>query len=938
MELTRLALGKPRMKHTLTSLLVATLGLVVPSIARGGDIEGAVTDVATGNPLRGAQIEISGRAQSVLADGAGRFLLRDLPAGTYELVVTFVGFETRRVTVAVPETGRVSRDVVLEGVATSETVVVRGFRSAQSEALQRKLHAATIKEVATANDIGKLSDQNAAEALQRLPGVSITLDQGEGRYVILRGIDPGLNSITIDGAVIGSPESNRLVALDTIPSDVLASLEVVKTVTPDMDGNAVGGSINLVTPSAFDEPTGQLLKVAAEIGYYDLNGENPTGANVTWSRVFGADGTFGLLLSASHSRREYESENVQGNTWEEEGGFFIPDELVMRDYTLERIRDSIVANLEWRPSEKTSIYWRNIWNEFEDTEQRIETVLSYREGDLVGQTPTSGTFTEGEGARASKDRREKQSILNSTLGGEFLVGDWTIDAAYTYGKTEQDTPYDNEWAFELAEGLPMSYDVSQFFFNVDGGAAFSNSANFEFDELELARQLVEEDLDVFRLDFKRDVWFGDNPGFLKFGAKLISREKTSDQEALVYDGFDGDLLLTQVDRPGKRRFYCSERCYEIGPAIDHPAANAFFRNNFPGFELNEDDSREVSAEADYRVEEDIAAGYLMGSVDFRKLSLTGGVRVERTDADFSAPDIVFEDGDLAPEFPIRRGAKDYTNWLPGLLARWTLRDNVLVRGAWTNTLGRAPYEDLVPFRIFEIEPDGGAFEGQVEEGNPDLDPLESMNLDFAVEWYMKTGGILALAAFYKDIDNPIFTRVTTLENVEFEGRFFSELERSRPENAVSGDILGLEINYQQQFRALPSPFDGFGVSLNYTWIDSEARVFGRDDRLPFFLQSDQIGNAAIFWEKHGFEIRAAIAYRSEYLDEVGDDKESDIYVDDRHQVDLKASYDFNNGLTLFLEVLNITDEPLRVYSGRPGRLAENEIYSWNALLGAQYRF
>lgn len=926
------------MKHTIISLVVAAIGLALPTVVSAGNVEGAVTDTATGNPLRGARIVVTGRADSARADGAGRFLLRDLPAGTYELVVTFVGFETERVNVTVPETGTVRRDLELEGVATSETVVVRGFRSAQSEALQTKRYAETVKEVATANDIGKLSDQNAAEALQRLPGVSITVDQGEGRYVILRGIDPGLNSITIDGAQIGSPESNRLVALDTIPSDVLARLEVVKTVTPDMDGNAVGGSVNLVTPSAFDEPTGQALSLAAEVGYFDLNGKNPAGASATWSRVFGADGDFGLLLSASHSRREYESENVQGNTWEEEGGFFIPDELVLRDYTLERIRNSVVANLEWRPNDATSVYWRNIWNEFQDTEQRIETVFEYREGDLIDQTPTTGTFTEGEGTRSSKDRRENQSIISSTLGGEFLVGNWTIDAAYTYGKTEQDTPFDDEWGFALADPLPTSYDVSRFFFDVDAGPAFNDPANFEFDELEAARQLVEEDLNVFRLDFEREVWFWNNPGSIKFGAKRTSREKTSDQEAIVYDGFDGDLLLAQVFRPGKPRFYCSERCYEIGPAIDHRAANAFLAANLAGFEVNDDDSRAVSAESDFFVEEDITAAYLMANVDLGKVLLTGGTRVERTEADFSAPDLVFDDGDLAPELPLRTGDKEYTNWLPGLLARWTPREDMVVRGAWTNTLGRAPFESLVPFRIFEVEPDGDAFVGEVEEGNPDLDPLESMNLDFTVEWYMKTGGIVALGAFYKDIDNPIFTRVTTLENVDFEGRFFTELERSRPENAESGEILGLEFNYQQQFRTLPAPWDGFGVSLNYTWIDSEARVFDRDDKLPFFLQSDTIANAAIFWEKHGFEIRAALAHRSEYLDEVGDDVETDIYVDARTQVDLKGSYDFDNGLSVFLELINITDEPLRYFSGRSNRLAENEIYSWNALLGAQYKF
>lgn len=918
----------------------AALGLVsIDSYA--GDLLGRVSDESTGRLLGGAAVRLVESDRQVLADPGGRYRISGLSAGTYEVEVLYTGYSSSRFQVQVPATGEVRRDVALGGLNVTEDIIVTGFRASQAGAIQDKRYAGMIKDSITSDDVGKLPDRNAAEALQRVPGVSITIDQGEGRYVTLRGIDPGLNRVTIDGATIGAPEDDRRIALDTIPSNVLSKLEVVKTVTPDMDGNAIGGTINLVTPSAFDLKEGERVNISADYGYYEMNGENPYGLSASWGTLFGPEERFGLLLSASHSAREYESENIQGgNIWEEEGDFFVPEELVLRDYTLERLRTSVVANLEWRPSDVSKLYLRNIWNEFEDTEQRLETLYDYRGGDLVNQEPTSGTFTEGEGERASKDRREKQSILNSTLGGELLVGDWTLEAAYTYGKAEQDTPLDQEWIFVLSDPTPMSYDTSSFFFDVDGGAAFDDPSNSEFDELELASQIVEEKLNVFRVDLRREMRIVGNPGYIKFGAKFTGREKTSDENARVYDGFDGDFLMSQVSRAGKTRFHCGQRCYEFGPVIDHRAANDFFSANIGSFELSDDDSREKSADADFEVNEDITAGYLMAGVDIDELSLIGGVRVERTSVDSRAFDISFEDGDLAAELPERFGDKDYTNWMPGLQARWALRDNVVVRGAWTNTIGRAPYEQLAPFRVFEVDPDGPeAFEGEVEEGNPDLDPLESMNLDGSLEWYLRSGGLLAIGAFYKDIDDPVFTRVTKLQDTEFEGRFFSDLEIVRPENADSGEILGFEVNYQQQFSTLPAPFDGFGVSLNYTFTDSEATVFGRDDKVPFFLQSDHIGNAALFWEKGGFAFRAALAYRSEYLDEVGEDRDSDLYVDARRQIDLKGSYDFDGGLTVFLELLNVTDEPLRFLSGgRSDRLAENELYGWNAIAGAQYSF
>jgi TonB-dependent receptor len=213
-----------------------------------------------------------------------------------------------------------------------------------------------------------------------------------------------------------------------------------------------------------------------------------------------------------------------------------------------------------------------------------------------------------------------------------------------------------------------------------------------------------------------------------------------------------------------------------------------------------------------------------------------------------------------------------------------------------------------------------------------------MNLDLTVEYYLQPSGVLAAGIFYKDIDNPIFTRVQQLEEVDFEGRFYEELEIVQPQNAESGEILGIELNYQQAFTMLPAPFDGLGVSLGYTYSDSEAAVFDRDEDVPFFLQSEHVANVSIFYERSGLGLRLGYSYKSEYLVALGDSPASDLYVDEHGQLDFKASYDFGEMVTVFLQGQNLNDEPLRFYSGDKSRLAENEIYSWNAMLGVQIKF
>ena len=926
--------------------LVATIAMILASApAIAGDLTGRVVDADTGRPLPGAEVVIEGTGRSAVTDRAGEFRIVDAPSGLARVTASSVGYADGSADLQVPGTGTVGTEIRLPSLARAEVmdeIVVTGFRIAQLTALQDKRSSVQIKDSVTADDAGKLPDINAAEALQRLPGTSISIDQGEGRYVSIRGIDAGLNNVTIDGQTIGAPEADsRRIALDTIPTDVLSKLEVVKAVTPDMDANAVGGTVNLVTPSAYDPAQPTQLTASVNAGYYDINGKTPYGGSATWSQRFGADEQFGLVLAGSYSERQYDSENVQGGAeWEEEGDYVVPDEFVLRDYELERIRQGIVANLEFRPTDQVRLYWRNLWNEFQDTEQRQAAIIDYRNGDLLDQTPTSGTFTEAEADRRVKYRREKQSILNTSLGGEFLFGRYTLSADLAYGEAKQDTPFDNEWRFSTADEFPATYDTSRFFWNVDGGAPFYDASGYDFDEVSRNRQLVEEKLKIAQLDLKREFDFGSGLGYWKVGAKLTDRDKDSDQDGNVYDGFDGDYLLDSVSKPGKKGFLTSVASYynPYGPRVDYRAAEAVFAVSTSSFERSDLDSLEESLAADYQVSEEIVAAYVMAGFDSGPWSLTGGVRMEKTDASYGAYDLVFEDGDLVEESVFRKGSNNYTDYLPGLIVRYQAAPDLFVRAAWTNTLGRPAYDRLVPLREFEIDPDGdGAFEGGVTEGNPDLDPLRSMNFDLALEWYLRPAGLVSVGLFYKDIEDPIYTSVMELEDTDYEGRFFSELSIERPENAPSGRILGVELDWQQQFTSLAAPFDGFGVGINYTWTDGEAKVFGRDGKVPFFLQPEHVGNFAIFYEKYGFEARLALAYRSEYLDEVAGDAEQDIYVDARSQLDLKLSYMIAEQWKAFVEFRNLTDEPWRYLNGNK-RLAENEIYGWNASAGLQVRF
>ena len=334
-----------------------------------GTIVGRVTEAATGAPLPGANVVIEGTTIGASTNNDGRFRLRDVPTGPQTIVVSFVGFEPAEATLTIDAGATVEENFALESqTLQSGEVVVTGIRGSQSRAIGQKRQAVNVIDALSADDIGSLPEKNVAEAVQRLPGMVIRNDRGEGRFVSIRGSAAALNNVTLNGNTMASTADSRATALDLLPAEMVSSIEVTKAVTPDMDGNAIGGSININTLSAFDRSGafafGSFRGMDNEQQVDGLRDPKiPFRGSVTAGTQFGANDQFGLVVSGSGGRRDFTGSGVKGDGWDEAddrvlNGIALPDEQEQEVESHERTRFALNASLEWKPVDQTSIFIR----------------------------------------------------------------------------------------------------------------------------------------------------------------------------------------------------------------------------------------------------------------------------------------------------------------------------------------------------------------------------------------------------------------------------------------------------------------------------------------------------------------------------------------------------------------------------------------------------
>lgn len=778
-----------------------------------------------------------------------------------------------------------------------ERVEVIGQAASIDKALQEQKSADSIKSVVHADGVGQLPDDNAAEALQRIPGLSVERDQGEGRFVSVRGIAPDLNSVTINGTLVPAPEGDRrAVALDVLPAELVQSLSVVKSLTPDMDANSLGGTIEVESLSAFDHD-GLFYTLSGEASHdTNVDKTSPKFSGAISDRFSLGEGTdnFGVAAAFSWQKRKFGSENVEtGGAWDFDDGARL-EEVEQRDYQITRERTGFGLNFDYQPDDYSNYYLRTLYSKFKDTETRNAAGIEFDDAQL------SGERGDGEGWRELKSREDTQEIQSYVFGGERMIDLWTISGQAGHSQSTEKDPGGIAGAKFVGDFTDIGFDGTRKPHLVAGDAFYDPTA-FELDEVEWEKVSGKDKEKNIRLDLARDYDLAGNAAQVKFGGKLSRRDKTSDTEVWVYDDFTGvgldGLQSGRVD-------------YSLGRFGNGISAGAI-KGLIGGLDRSQFYDEENSRINDFDMREDINAAYLMNTLDVDDWRFIAGLRYEGTE--FEAKGTGLRDG----VYEDSQSRNRYNHWLPGLHARYQLSPSTAIRAAWTNSVVRPTFGQLAPG--FAIDGADASF------GNPDLKPLESMNLDLGIEHYMGRAGVVSGFLFYKDIDNFIYNT-----DLAGSGEWIGFDEALTFENGSSAKLYGVELAYSQKFDWLPAPWNGLLLGANLTLSQSDASIEGQGTKRSIDLpnQSDTVGNFMLGWEDERFNLRLAANYKSSYLYEIGavEDKRHDLYVDDQVFVDIKAGYFITPELQLTLEAQNITDESYYVYTGSRRYNAQYEEY------------
>ena len=809
------------------------------------------------------------------------------------------------------------------GAVDLDRVEVRPQLESQTRAVDLKRSSDAIEDAVSSDAMGVYPDKNVAESLQRLPGVSVTRDQGEGRFVVIRGLDANLNSVSVDGIAIGTPEdSSRAAPLDVIPSDSTERLRVVKSPTPDMPGDAIGGAILVESASAFDRD-GRSLRGKIEASHQQLSGETSPKAAFNYSEVF-AD-TFGVAVGVNYQKRTFESDNTEVEYGTYEGGAdddLFATSLQRRKYEIERKRIGANLNLDWHPDEDNRYYLRTLYSQFDDAETRQRTIFDF--GD-EGITALGGNQYRVDDLAADsiqkrmRYRTKKENTFAASMGGENRLSGAVVDYKVGYTRTEERVNDEMEARFEYAgDDLSATIDQNSRVPRIAlSDAGWMDNGNYDFDRVVLSPKRVDDKEHSAQVNLRFD---GDNASY-KFGLLGRWRDRDVDSnERELRVGPDIALSDWTTGTP-------EHRGGTLGQGMSSDAMRRYwaqFGGQYSARPQDAGGNALASLEEDYTAREDIFASYAMGTWDIGALRVIGGVRVENTQFRATGNSVdVASNGRTYTVTPLTV-SRSYSNVLPGLHLRYDAGDAWVLRAAANKTVSRPSFGDIAP-RVGLSRGDE-----EVRIGNPQLDPYESKNIDLSLEKYIGTTGILSLGLFHKSIDGYIVNTVSTSDPA------YPDFTVTRVINGNKATVKGAEFNWQQQLAFLPAGWDGLLVGASGTWLDTDfdPGLAGRE-RDDFMLPraSKHVYTAHVGYEKAGFSTRVAAVYRSEYLDTLGDNAAYDIYVAPNTQLDFSLDYKITANVSVYLEAQNLLDKPLELYQGTRARTLQMEEYGRTYALG-----
>ncbi|WP_051719735.1 TonB-dependent receptor [Anditalea andensis] len=918
-------------------------------------IKGKIINAQTNEPLYGASVMIDGDYNGVATDIYGDFNLRVSIKGDVVLLLRFIGFNQERISIHVSDMdmdlGTVSMG---EDVASLDVFEVRASLEGQQRALNQQRTADNIKNIISADLIGRFPDLNVAEAMQRVPGVNIQRDKGEGSTVSIRGTPQHFTAIQINGEQMPSVQQSgiRNEALDLIPADQLASIEITKAPTPDMDGDAIGGVINLRTPVARKKELS--IRAESALGYNDISGGiNGIGKLRVDKRFFSnprvSEGKLGVILGASYYSTN-NSEDRTDATWQgvrRPIGNMDTDTLVMANYQYRRTinqreRIGATATIDYKFNKNHEVVFNYMYNRREDNDVRNR--LRF---DMDRSGSVFHSLDSISNARVRRDINiwdELKTNQSFNLQGFHTLGHWKIDWSAYYTLSNR-TFHSDRGDFANDEINIVADNPGGIYSDVPFFRPASNEQSMYDPFFYRDFRRYEEDIEstdatnaVARIDVTKYFdFYREYPSYIKFGGKIRSQTNSKFRNNQVF-GFNdpnnilntNEAFLRVLSRTEPIDFLQTD--YRFGPLIG--------RNEFQGY-INRNrilltaadnawDAERLSLSDTYDAYEDIYAAYLMSRTQFNKLMVLAGLRYEYNDVRYDAYE-VFRIGTTVTGSPIE-GGSHYGFLMPHLHMKYSMDNFTALRFSANMNYARPNFVDIVPFVNFDADAI------TLRLGNPALLPSSAWNFDLMFEHYFANVGIISAGAFYKDINNFQFTRIDPSLLEDFPGYPGTQgFIFSQEQNGEKASVLGVEVNFVRALDFLPGFLQHFNIDANYTFAHSNAFTQDRTDiNLPG--QAAHTFNASLGFDYRRFIGRVMGNYNGTFANSLASQRQDDIFQEARFQIDANASYNISDKWRLFGEWVNITNAPSIRYQGERERINRIAYFGWWSRVGIGFRF
>jgi TonB-dependent receptor len=838
----------------------------------------------------------------------------------------------------------------------------------RAQAKEEKKEAPNVIEVQPYTEIQKLPEQNLAEALQRVPGVSLESDSGRGRFINIRGIDADQIGTLYDGVVLAPTNQasplggGRAFAFDIFPPGIIGGVQVIKSLTPDMDATGLGGIVNLL-PREMPADGQPFLDTDFSLGWEALRRGAQVQGSVTAGTNFGltpgtapwdttngssSDQPFSIIATFSRFDNDRGVDDVEESYSDTAG---VPNKaltnLQLRRYSA--YHDSFqggTVQLGYKPNDLNNFYLRVLDSGYEEQVDKHFLVLTGIDG-LSGAPGAGltvlpdGTF-QATGATAHQQFTNDDEDLESrtfVLGGHSVLGSAKLDYRASWSRGTDDFTFADSSDFTMQNPITVNYNNQNpnaiTFHPI--GVNTANSGLYFLNGVNSSPSQSYEQNYAFAIDATIPVQAFSFDGEAKFGfsARLASRGSSQNNTTLVPSGTTnlGNLVA------GPNDIYYTG-LYNLGPTIVNSALNASGLvpqfvggittvNGISSTATNQDfvSSQESFAHDD----EDVYAGYGQYTVTIGKLGLLGGLRIEGTEATYKANiGTVDPTGTITTITPTSTSTS-YVNFFPSLQAKYNFTDELVGRAAFSTAIYRPGFNQISAAKTIDFS------NGTISQGNPSLQPTTDYNFDLSLEYYLPNGGILSGGAFDKEYENYIVPTTLTITNVTNAAAGQTFLENSF-KNIGGSEVQGLEFQYTQQFLFLPEPFNGFGFDGNYIYNHSRGEIRpGEFETLP--STSQQNFNAAVFYEAGPITARVASSFVSRNLFSVGPDRNTDVFSSPRFRLDFQSSYQLTKNLAASFAIHNITNTKLEfTESDVASRPIQREFYNSDYLFGLHLTF